>query len=119
MKHSIFSLFVILGLGFGTVGYSSETLKGVQKDYELFKEKMQSELKEVDVKIEKLKEVSKAKGQKVKEATAKDLEIAKNNLSKDLEKIQQTSSTKWQEAKKSFAASVDSLNSKVQKALND
>lgn len=115
MKHAISILFI---LAFN-LAFASETVKGMGKDYEAFKQSMSKEISEIDKKIDRLKAESKEKGQETKENTIRELETARNKLKVELEEIKASSSDKWAQFKKGFAKSVDNLNDKVQKALKN
>lgn len=92
--------------------FASETVEGVKKDYQTFKQEMSTKLEAMDQKIDQLKAES-------KENMVKDIEIARDQLRKELNEAKETSSTKWNQFKKSFGQSIDKLNNKVQKALKE
>lgn len=92
--------------------HASETAEGIKKDYAAFKKEANAKLAELDQKIEKLKAES-------KETAAEELQSARDQLQKRMEEAEKTGSTKWAQFKKSFAESVDKLNSKAQKVLRE
>lgn len=98
---------------------ASETAKGVKKDYEKFKIEMSKELDEVEKKIDELKTKSHAKGSDTKEKTIQELEKARLELKAELSELQKSGESNWKKFKKNFAESVDSLNKKIQKSLED
>ncbi|MBX3022421.1 MAG: hypothetical protein KF799_12175 [Bdellovibrionales bacterium] len=98
---------------------ASETVKGAKKDIETFKQEMNTKIDEADKEIAALKEAAKQKTDAAKEQTIKDLEATREKLRADLKALKEESGSKWAQMKKSFADSVDRLNSKVQKALKE
>lgn len=112
MKH--FGIALIITLCGSLVSHASETVEGAKKDYQAFKQEMNFKLAELDKKIEKVKSESKEN----KEEVVKDLETSRDRLRREIADAQKVTASKWSDFKKSFAQSVDNLNTRVQKALN-
>ncbi|MFZ3229931.1 MAG: hypothetical protein WA160_06990 [Pseudobdellovibrio sp.] len=98
---------------------ASETAKGAKKDYESFKTEMSAKLESVEKEIAELKVKAKQKGNAAQEDTASELEKSKEKLKSELAEIKSSSKSQWSKFKSNFANSVDSLNSKIQKAVKD
>jgi hypothetical protein len=99
--------------------YSSETVSGAKKDIESFKEEMTLKLNSVEQELAELHNKTKKKGAEIQENTIKDLEATRDKLRKELNNIEDSSKDNWKKFKRDFAKSMDSLNSKLQKALKD
>lgn len=114
------SLLVLLATVFVFASaFASETTKGIKKDYESFKQEMSAKLEATEQKIAELKSEAQAKGDKSKEKTIQTLEETRDKLKSELEEAKTASKSTWGRFKKSFAASVDRLNTKVQKAIKE
>lgn len=100
-------------------GFASETVKGVKKDYESFRQEMSAKLDATEKKIAELKADAKTKGDAAKEKTVENLEKTRDQLKADLADAKAEGGSKWKSFKKSFANSVDKLNSKIQKAMKE
>ncbi len=111
-------LAIILSTSLGAFA-ASETVKGAKKDFEQFKAEMNQELNEIDQKIEALKIKAKAKGNETHDKSIVELENTRNELNLKLDSVQKKSESNWKKFKKSFADSMNKLNSKVQKSLED
>lgn len=113
-------ILVILSLCLGlSVAGASETIKGAKKDYQKFQQEMTSRLDNIEKEIQLLKEKAKDKKEATQEKTIHELEEAKTELKAELQSLKADSESTWQKAKKSFAESVDNLNTKLQKALKN
>lgn len=112
-------LMIGLLVSFSAYSNASETQKGVKKDYEQFKVEMTQELNEAEIKITELKLKTQEKGSETKDKTIKELERSRDELKASLEKMESSSKQGWAKFKKKFANSVDRLNQKVQKSLED
>lgn len=97
----------------------SETAKGVKKDYEKFKVEMNKELDDLEVKINDLKAKAKTKGSETQDKTIQELEKSRSELKAELSELKKSGESNWKKFKKNFAESVDSLNKKIQKSLED
>lgn len=98
---------------------ASETVKGAKKDYEQFKKEMNEELDKAEAKIQELKAKAKTEGKETKEETIKDLEKSRDDLKARLNEMQKDGETGWKKFKKKMAASIDHLNKKIQKSLDN
>lgn len=112
VRFLVAAFSVVMTFVFAQGVWSSETAEGVKKDYAAFKKEANERLEQLDKKIEKLK--SESKGTMAKEA-----ETARDKLRREVEEAQKTTASNWSRFKKSFAEKVDTLNTKVQKALNE
>ena len=110
---SVFSLFFAVGAS------ASETVEGVKKDYATFKAEMQTKLDALDLKLNRLVTEGKENGKAARDKAAVDLRAAREDLRRQLEEGRETSAEKWHRFKKDFGRSVDKLNDRLQKALNE
>lgn len=108
---------LILFIGIGAT--ASETVVGAKKDYENFKSEMSAKLEKVEAELVVLKERAKAKSSEAQSASIAELEKTQTKLKSELSEVKQSGATGWKKFKASFAASVDKLNSKVQKTMKD
>lgn len=112
--------FVVVGCALVSLNcFASETVEGAKKDYEIFKSDMSKKLDDVESELVLLREKAKQKGGEAQADSIVELEKTKTKLKAELESMKQTGSSSWKKMKASFAASVDKLNSKVQKKLKD
>ncbi len=98
---------------------ASETVDGAKKDYESFKAEMSVKLERVESELALLKEKAKAKSTSAQNSSISELEKTQAKLKYELSEMKQTGATGWKKFKANFAASVDKLNSKVQKSMKD
>ncbi len=118
MKQVLIISLLAFGLSFSTAN-ASETVKGAKQDYQNFKKEMSVKLKDAEKKIEQLRSEGVSEVNEAKKETAKDLEITKNKLKSELEDLKkdgEKTTSKW---KAELAASINSLNERIQKALKD
>lgn len=106
-------------LFFGIFANALETTEGMKKDYETFKQEMSIELQKLDAKIDQLKEKSKIKADEAKTKAIAELEQSRDQLREDMNKLEQNTESSWKKMKKKMAASIDKLNKKTQKLLNE
>ena len=99
--------------------YASETLQGIEKDYDAFKIEMSAQLDHVESELNLLKVKAKAKTNQTQNQSIEELEKTKAKLKSELSRVRQISISNWKNFKTSFAASVNKLNSKVQSKLKD
>jgi hypothetical protein len=118
MKKLIFVTVLALALP-ASAAIGSETAKGMQKDYDQFKKEMQVKIDEAQKKIDEIKAQGKESGHEAHAKAVHELEVTRDQLRTQLAEAKADSASKWAKFKKSFAESVDSLNSKIQKALKD
>ena len=112
--------FLVVGCALISLNcFASETVEGAKKDYEVFKSDMSKKLDDVERELVVLKEKAKQKSSEAQTDSILELEKTKVKLKTELESMKQTGSSSWKKMKASFAASVDKLNSKVQKKLKD
>jgi Sec-independent protein translocase protein TatA len=97
----------------------SATLAGFKKDMADFKNEMSMKLDSAEAEILALKEKAKVKGTKIKQTTINDLESTKAKIKTDLNSLDKSSESAWKSMKTKIANTMDSLNTKTQKALNE
>lgn len=110
--------FCLIALALST-SFASETMKGMKKDYENFRQEMSAKLDATEKKIAELKADAKTKGNTVKEKTVQELEATRDQLKTELNETKAEGGSKWKSFKKSFAESIDRLNSKIQGAMQE
>lgn len=115
MKKIIFVLIFALT----TTTLASETAKGAKKDYEEFKVEMTQKLEATEKKIAELKAKAKTKGSEAEAKTIAEFEKTRDDLKQSLDELQKKSESNWKKLKKKFSSSVDNLNKKIQKKLED
>lgn len=99
--------------------FASETTKGMKKDYESFKTEMTVQLDSVEKQIAELHAKAKQKGSSAQEETAASLEKTRAKLKAELASMKDNGKDSWSSFKKSFADSVNKLNTKIQTAVKD
>lgn len=99
--------------------FGSETLKGAQKDYEIFKKEMSEKVSIYEKEIVELRKKIKTKNEKAKDEAVKEYETALNKLRAEVSKIEESSKSNWDKVKGEISEHADSLNQKLQKALKD
>lgn len=102
-----------------STSFASETVKGLKKDYEHFRQEMSAKLEATEAKIAEMKADAKTKGNSAKEKTIENLEATRDQLKSELAEAKAEGGSKWKSFKKSFAESVDKLNTKVQNATKE
>ena len=115
MKKIIISFILIIAF---TNAHASETVQGIKKDYESFKQEMQTKLNETENKISELKLKAQAKGTAAQEKSITEYEQKRDQLKTQLEGLEKAGESKWKKTKKRLAESIDKLNKKVQKSLD-
>lgn len=113
----LLTLVILAVISISAAAFASETVKGAKKDFAAFKEEMNTKLDNTEKKLAELKAEAKAKGNAAHDKTIAELEAARDKLKAELNELKDDGSNKWQSFKKSFAESLDQLNTKVQKAL--
>jgi bacterioferritin (cytochrome b1) len=114
------SLVIILVLVISFSGLmASETVKGIQKDYESFKLDMKLKLNATEAKINELKLKAQAQSAAAQEKSITEYEQTRDQLKAQLDDIEKAGETKWQKTKRRMAESIDKLNKKVQKSLEE
>ncbi len=116
MKSIMMSL--ILVFGFLSV-QASETVQGAKKDYATFKQDMQVKLNETEAKIAELKAKAAAKSTAAQEKSITEYEKTRDKLKVQLEEMGKAGESKWKRTKRRMAESIDKLNKKVQKSLEE
>ena len=116
MKMIIVGL--ILAFSFSNI-MASETVKGMQKDYESFKTDMQIKLAETENKINELKLKAQAKSSAAQEKSIVEYEQKRDQLKTQLDDMEKAGESKWKRTKRRLAESIDKLNKKVQKSLEE
>lgn len=114
MKKLIFAILL-----FTLSASASETIKGAQKDFESFKTEMSAKLETVQKQIIDLQSKAKEKGDQAQGEATKDLQKTRDQLQSQLNDMQDSGTSNWRKFKKSFGKSVDQLNTKIQKAVNN
>ncbi len=112
---------LIVGLVFAvsSSALASEAIDGAKKDYEKFKTEMSAKLEKVEAELVFLRERAKVKSSQAQVASITELEKTQAKLKSELSEAKQSGAVGWKKFKASFAASVDRLNSKVQKTMKD
>lgn len=114
------AVLVIVALGwFVTMANASETVAGVKKDYQNFKQEMSTQLEQAEQNLEALRAKSKDKITTTQKATVEELQSTKEKLRIELENMKTESVKASKKVKSDLAASISSLNEKIQKALKD
>ena len=116
MKSTIISLIILLGL---SVTQASETAEGIKKDYSSFKQEMQIKLNEAESKINELKVKAQEKSSTTQEKSILEYEKTRDKLKVQLNDLEKTGESKWKKAKKRMSESIEKLNRKVQKSLEN
>ena len=98
---------------------ASETIKGAKKDYQVFKKDMEGQLEVADKKLEELRAKGKDKVDEAHKATVLELESTQAKLKADLEKLKADGEKASKSFKSKLAASISSLNERIQKALKN
>lgn len=114
-----FTIIVFFAMTQSSFAYASEAINGAKKDIESFKQEMTLKLGSVEKQLEELRAKTKQQGSAIQETTIKDLEITRIKLRNELENLKENSKSNWKQIKMDFAASIDSLHTKLQKALKD
>lgn len=110
--------FLIIVLA-GFLAFSSETIKGAQKDFESVKTELNVKLTEAEAKLEELKAKAVANGSAAKTKAIAEAEATRDSLRTKINEMQDDGKSGWKKMKASIAKSIDTLNSKVQKAMAD
>lgn len=118
MKFLMASVFVLSSMFAGSA-FALETVDGAKKDYETAKVEMAAKLESLDKKIDELKASTAAKSTAAKEKTLKEVQLTRDKLRADYELMKDATDSKWKSFKKRFARSVDRMNAKAQRALNN
>ena len=111
----VFGLFIACSLIVGEASAESETVKGVKKDFTAFRQEMDEKLDAAEKKLKELKEKS---GQN-SDAMIAELESSTAKLKKEVSELKDDGQDGWRSFKKSLSASLDRLNTKIQKALRE
>jgi hypothetical protein len=99
--------------------FASETVNGAKKDLEKFKQEMSVEFQAIEKKLSVLSDKAEKKSDQVYRDSVKGLSEKRDKLQADLKILEADSKGKWKEAKSLMASSLNSLNERIQKALND
>lgn len=118
MKHLMISILAAT-FAFVLPALASETVEGMKKDYQTAKAEVGAQLDSLDKKIDELKASTKEKSTAAKELTLKEAEATREKLRADYEKMKADTSSNWTSFKKKVSSSLDSLNKKAQKVLNE
>jgi hypothetical protein len=116
MKSIIISIVLVFGFLFVQ---ASETVQGMKKDYASFKQDMQVKLNETEAKIAELKVKAAAKSSAAQEKSITEYEQSRDKLKAQLDEMEKAGESKWKRAKRRMAESIDKLNKKVQKSLEE
>ena len=116
---TLLSFVIVISSIFAFSASALETVDGAKKDYEAAKVEMAAKLESLDQKIEELKANTAAKSTAAKEKTLKEVQITRDKLRADYELMKDATDSKWKSFKKRFAQSIDRMNAKAQRALND
>lgn len=114
------AIIISLMLGFIFLGArASETVKGIKKDYTTFKQDMQIKLDATEKKLAELKAKAEAKSSAAQEKSIQEYEQTRDKLKSQLAELEKSSESKWKKVKRRFAESIDKLNQKIQKSLEE
>jgi gas vesicle protein len=123
MKKLILSISILLTAYWAMASiaptFASETVKGAEKDYQSFKEDMTHKLNDLEAQINEIKEKTKSHSSDVSEKTTHELESARDKIKAQLKDLKSDTDGSWKKLKKGIADSMNSLNEKVQKTLNN
>ncbi|MBX2994453.1 MAG: hypothetical protein KF681_06520 [Bdellovibrionaceae bacterium] len=114
-----FLMALMVSLTFSVSGFALETVEGAKKDYEAAKVEMKAKLDALDAKIDQLKASTAEKSTAAKEKTLKEVQETRDKLRADYELMKNETDSKWKSFKKRMGRTIDKLNAKAQKALND
>ena len=113
-------LFVLVSFGLAlSVANASETVAGVKKDYQNFKQEMSTQLEQAEQNLEALRAKSKDKITTTQKATVEELQNTKEKLRIELENMKNEGVKVSKKVKSDLATSISSLNERIQKALKD
>ncbi len=116
MKSIIMSVILVFGF---VAAQASETVQGMKKDYATFKQDMQLKLNETESKIAELKLKAQAKSSAAQEKSIAEYEQSRDKLKAQLDEMGKAGESKWRRAKRRMAESINKLNKKVQKSLEE
>lgn len=113
-------LLAIISLSLITFAVNaSETVKGVKKDYQSFKQEMNMQLEQAEQSLEVLKAKGEDHLNSAQKATLAELQATKEKLKSKLDSMVQESVKTSRKVKADLASSISSLNERIQKALKD
>lgn len=116
MKNILIAFFItILSLQ----AFSSETVEGFKKDVVTFKQEMTLKLEKIEKEIEALKNKTKEKGESTQTKAIAELESARDKVKTEINDLEKTTESRWTKIKSKIAKSIDTLNTKAQKALKE
>lgn len=98
---------------------ASETVEGAKKDYQSAKAEVGAQLEALDKKIDELKASAAQKSTAAKERTLKEAQATRAKLGAEYDGMKESAGDNWASFKRRVGRSLDKLNAKAQKALND
>ena len=98
---------------------SSETIKGAQKDFQTVKAELGVKLGEAEAKLEELKAKAVENGSAAKTKAIAEAEATRDQLKVKIAELQDDGKSGWKKMKASIASGIDSMNTKIQKAMKD
>lgn len=101
------------------LSFSSETVKGVKKDFETFKQEVSVQLEETEKNLSELKAKAKTKSSKALDQTIKEVEATREELKAKLSDLKDDGKNGWKKMKAGIADSFESMNKKIQKSLKE
>lgn len=116
MKNIFVSMILVLGC---LSVQASEAVQGLKKDYATFKQDMQVKLNETEARIAELKTKEAAKSSAAQEKSITEYEQTRDKLKVQLDEMEKAGESKWKRTKRRMAESIDKLNKKVQKSLEE
>lgn len=122
MKTKIRSYLVVLAtllFANSSTFATSETVKGVKKDFEVFKQELGIKLEETQKELDELQKKMKEKGSHVRQETLAELKESRDKLKVEYDNLKFESKSQFQRLKTDLSHSIESLNNKIQKALKD
>ncbi|MBX3035253.1 MAG: hypothetical protein KF865_15150 [Bdellovibrionaceae bacterium] len=119
MKHLIHSTTLALLFALTSPALALEAVEGAKKDYQTAKAEVAAQLDTLDKKIEELKKSAQQKSTAAKEKALNEAQEARVKLGAEYERMKTDTESNWTSFKKKVARSLEQLNSKAQKALNE
>lgn len=101
------------------LSFSSETVKGVQKDFISIKQELSVKLDEAEAKLVELKNKASTNSSAAKEKAIQEAEVTRDQLRVKIDELKDDGKTNWKKLKAGLASSIETMNSKIQKALKD
>lgn len=111
--------WIVVGAIAASVGMGSETLKGMEKDFQSIKAELNEKLAKAEVELEKLRAKAKESADEKHKKAVEESEKARDKIKASVAELKEDSKQNWKKLRTGLAESIDGLNSKIQKALKD